>query len=180
VADRAAPAAPATRAADAAPVRLDGVRVLVVDDAEDARDLLRAALEHHAAVVRTVESAPAALEAIARELPDVLVSDIGMPQYDGYHLIERVRALPPGRGGRLPAAAITSFVRAEDRLRALEAGYDEFLVKPVEPRQFVQVVAKLAQTRTRAAAAGLSTFAALEGAPPVGAPAPLPPPDRSA
>jgi CheY-like chemotaxis protein len=144
-------AAPATPSADAAPLHLDGVRVLVVDDAEDARDLLRAALERHAATVTTVESAPAALEAITRELPDVLVSDIGMPQYDGYHLIERVRALPPGRGGRLPAAAITSFVRAEDRLRALEAGYDEFLVKPVEPRQLVQVVAKLAQAKARGA-----------------------------
>jgi PAS domain S-box-containing protein len=180
VAGNAAPAAPATRSADAAPPRLDGVRVLVVDDAEDARGLLRAALERHAASVTTVESAPLALEAIARELPDVLVSDIGMPQFDGYQLIERVRALPPGRGGRLPAAAITSFVRAEDRLRALEAGYDEFMVKPVEPRQLVQVVAKLAQTRARAAAVGLSTFAAGQGDPVGGAPAPITPPDRSA
>jgi CheY-like chemotaxis protein len=102
-----------------------------------------------------------------------------MPQFDGYQLIERVRALPPGRGGRLPAAAITSFVRAEDRLRALEAGYDEFMVKPVEPRQFVQVVAKLAQTRARAASVGLSTFAAGQGDPLGGAPARITPPDRS-
>jgi len=179
-AGKAAPAAAATRPADAAPLRLDGVRVLIVDDAEDARDLLRAALERHAATVTAVDSAPAALEAIARELPDVLISDIGMPQVDGYQLIERVRALPPGRGGRLPAAAITSFVRAEDRLRALEAGYDEFLVKPVEPRQFVQIVAKLVQTRARAAAVGLSTFAAAQGDPLGGAPAALTPPDRSA
>jgi len=70
-----------------------------------------------------------------------------MPEFDGYHLITRVRALPPDRGGKVPAAAITSFARTEDRLRALEAGYDEYLVKPVEPTQFVQTVAKLARGR---------------------------------
>jgi CheY-like chemotaxis protein len=142
-------AAPPARFAEEGSPRLDGVRVLIVDDVADARDLLRAALEHYAANVTTVESAPLALEQIGREVPDVLVSDIGMPEFDGYHLIARVRALPPDRGGRVPAAAITSFARMEDRLRALEAGYDEYIVKPVEPAQFVQTVAKLARGRAR-------------------------------
>jgi CheY-like chemotaxis protein len=97
--------------------------------------------------VRTAESAQQALEMIARERPDVLVSDIGMPDFDGYHLIERVRSLAPEQGGSLPAVAITSFARTEDRARALTAGYDDHLAKPIEPWQLVRTVARLAQSR---------------------------------
>jgi CheY-like chemotaxis protein len=122
-----------------------GVRVLVVDDMADARELMRVVLERNAATVSTAESAQQALDMIQREHPDVLISDIGMPDFDGYYLISRVRSLAPDQGGSLPAVAITSFARSEDRARAITAGYDDHLVKPVEPWQLVHVVAKLAQ-----------------------------------
>lgn len=126
------------------PPGLQGLRVLVVDDEADTRDMLRAVLEHCNAEVITAGSASEALEAIAHLRPDVLVSDVGMPEEDGYSLIARVRALPPERGGRIPAAALTAYVRAEDRVKVLRAGFQLHVPKPIEPAELVTVVAHLA------------------------------------
>ncbi len=125
------------------PEQLVGIRVLVVDDEEDARFLVRAVLEACGCRVSLATSAEAALEAIQAEPPDVLVSDIAMPREDGYDLIRKVRSLPPERGGNVPAAAITAYARAEDRRRALDAGYSMHIPKPIEPAELVAVVASL-------------------------------------
>ncbi|MEO6418842.1 MAG: ATP-binding protein, partial [Polyangiaceae bacterium] len=124
---------------------LKGLRVLVVDDEADTRDLLVAILERGGAVVTTASSLATALAAIDREIPDVLLSDVAMPDGDGYQLIEAVRKLPPERGGSIPAAALTAYARAEDRRRALNAGYLMHVPKPVEPAEVVSVVANLAR-----------------------------------
>ncbi len=119
------------------------MRVLVVDDEPDARSLLRRLLEDCHAVVRTSASARDALDQIAAEPPDVLVSDIGMPGEDGYSLIRRVRALGAERGGNVPAVALTAYARSEDRVRAIRAGFQTHVVKPVEPAELITVVASL-------------------------------------
>ena len=92
-------------------------------------------------------SAGEGLELVARERPDMIVSDIGMPGEDGYEFIRKVRALPGEEGGRTPAAALTAFARAEDRTRALRAGYQTHVAKPVEPFELTAVVASLAAKR---------------------------------
>ncbi|MBI3951308.1 MAG: response regulator, partial [Acidobacteria bacterium] len=122
---------------------LEGVRVLVVDDEADARELIATVLERSGAEVTTVGSAAEALEALGQLRPDVLVADIGMPGQDGYGLISEVRALAPERGGNTPAVALTAYARLEDRVRALTAGYQIHVSKPVEPRELVTVVASL-------------------------------------
>ena len=123
-----------------APVALRGLRVLVVDDDEDARNLVKAVLEGCGSSVVTAASAAEGLSALDRERPDVLISDIGMPGEDGYDLIRRVRALPSSRGGNIPAAALTAFARSEDRTRVLSAGYSIHIPKPVEPAELVAAV----------------------------------------
>ncbi len=123
---------------------LSGVRVLVVDDEPDARDLMRLVLEACGAVVSLAASAPEALEAVRRAPPAVLVSDIGMPGMDGYDLIRRVRELGVSEGGSTPALALTAFARESDRARALEAGFHAHLAKPAEPAQLATLVANLA------------------------------------
>jgi PAS domain S-box-containing protein len=125
------------------PPALDGLKVLVVDDEADARELLSIILEQCGAEVKTYGSAAEALEALKQFEPDVLISDIGMPQEDGYVLIEKVRSLEPERGGRIPAVALTAYARAEDRLRALSAGYNMHVPKPVEPAELAVVIASL-------------------------------------
>ena len=126
------------------PPSLKGLRVLAVDDEAEARDLLTAMLERCGAHVRVAASAWAALEALESWRPDVLVSDIGMPDEDGYALIRKVRALPAERGGRIPAVALTAYARTEDRVRALSSGYQVHVAKPVEPAELAAVVASLA------------------------------------
>ena len=121
-----------------------GVSVLVVDDDEDARDLVCRVLEECKATVFTAGSVDEAIELLKRERPAVMVSDIGMPDEDGYDLIRRVRLLPDAEGGSTPAAALTAFARSEDRTRALRAGYQSHVAKPVEPTELVAVVASLA------------------------------------
>jgi PAS domain S-box-containing protein len=135
------PAAPA--AAQDACVTLRGVRVLVVDDQDDARELLERVFAECDAEVETVASAAEALEAIRRRRPDVLVSDLGMPGGDGYELVRRLRALPPDQGGGIPAAAVSALARPEDRRRALQAGYQVHVAKPVEAAELLAAVAKL-------------------------------------
>jgi signal transduction histidine kinase len=128
----------------ACPPRLEGLRVLVVDDEPDARDLVVSVLAHCKAEVHEAASAAEALERLQAERPDVLVSDVGMPGEDGYALIERVRALPPERGGLTPAVALTGYARTEDRTRALLAGFTMHLTKPVDPAELAVVVASVA------------------------------------
>ncbi len=124
--------------------RLDRVRILLVEDEDDAREIIARILEQQGAVVIGVASAGEALEALARERPDVLLSDIGMPIEDGYSLIRKVRQLPADDGGRVPAAALTAFARAEDRMQALLAGFQLHLPKPVQPAELLAVVSSLA------------------------------------
>jgi signal transduction histidine kinase/CheY-like chemotaxis protein len=124
---------------------LEGLRVLVVDDDEDARELVQAVLESSGCRVTVAEGADAALDAIAREVPEVLLSDVGMPGRDGYDLIREVRRLSPEKGGSVPAAALTAYARAEDRRRLLDAGFSMHLAKPVEPAELLAVVASLAR-----------------------------------
>ena len=123
---------------------LTGVRVLVVDDDADARDLVAAVLEQSGAEVTRAASASEALDALARVRPSVLVSDISMPDEDGYALVRKVRDLGLDRGGRVRAVALSAYARAEDRARALEAGFETHIPKPVEPAVLINIVAGLA------------------------------------
>jgi PAS domain S-box-containing protein len=137
------------RATDSPPVvtecpeRLDGLRVLVVDDEPDTCEMLKVLLSRCGAEVVAVTSAAEALTEIERSRFDILVSDIGMPNVDGYELIRRVRGLGPQHGGSIPAIALTAYARPEDRLRALRAGYQTHVAKPVEPSELVVVIASL-------------------------------------
>ena len=133
---------------DDAPDRLDGLRILAVDDEADTRELLRQGLEYCGAGVKVVSSAAEAIEALRSSVPDILISDIGMPGIDGYDLIKQVRALPPDRGGKVPAIALTAYTRIEDRLQALRAGYDMHVPKPVELTELCAVAASVARRNT--------------------------------
>jgi len=124
---------------------LANLRVLVVDDEPDARELIATVLIGRGAEVVTVESSGEALAALEQQGFDVLVSDIGIPQLDGYGLIEKVRQLPAELGGRIPAAALTAYAGVENRMRALSAGYQMHIAKPVEPDKLASVVANLAE-----------------------------------
>ncbi|MEK6283443.1 MAG: ATP-binding protein [Acidobacteriota bacterium] len=124
---------------------LKGLRVLVVDDESDSRELVAAVLTGCEAEVVSVGSAGEALEEMERQRFDLLVSDIGMPLIDGYALIEKVRQLPAERGGEIPAAALTAYAGIEDQRRALSAGYQMHIPKPVEPAELITVVANLAE-----------------------------------
>jgi PAS domain S-box-containing protein len=138
-------AATPTKAVDlvsrAATADLEGLLVLVVDDDDDTRELLRAILEMSRARVLTAASAQQAFEIFTERRPSVILSDIGMPHEDGYALIERVRRLPDDRGGRTPAVALTAFARLEDRTKALLAGFTMHLAKPVDGAELVVVLA---------------------------------------
>jgi signal transduction histidine kinase/CheY-like chemotaxis protein len=124
---------------------LEGLLVLVVDDNPDALVLLQTLLEESRARVVVAQSVEAAMDAIAREVPHVLLSDVGMPNEDGFDLIRRVRALPAGRGRDLPAAALTAYARIEDRRKVLNAGYMMHVPKPVDPAELATVVQALAR-----------------------------------
>src|SRR5436190_18439262 len=123
---------------------LAGIRVLLVDDDEDTRDIIDRVLSRRGAAVAAVPSAAAALETFARERFDVLLVDIMMPGMDGYEFMRKVRALPPEKGGRVPAATLTARSVTDDRLESLRAGFQNHLAKPVEPTALVEVVAVLA------------------------------------
>jgi len=135
----------------ASDARLDGVTVLYVDDEPDARELVRRILSEHGAHVITADSAAAGRQVMADAHPDILVADIGMPDEDGYSLIRTVRAMPRDRGGSIPAAAVTALARSEDRRRALLAGFQTHVAKPVDVVELVAVVASLAGRTGRAA-----------------------------
>ena len=131
---------------------LQGVRVLLVDDDAGARESVTAVLEQSGASVRAVESAAEAVETLEREPPDVLLSDIAMPGMDGYAFLGQARARLPG--AQLPAAALTAYADATDRARALAAGFQAHLAKPVDPAELVAVVAQLAYATREPLTAG--------------------------
>lgn len=124
---------------------LTGFRILTVDDDPDARQLLTEILTLYGAEVLTVASASEVLANLESFQPDVLVSDIGMPEFDGYSLIEQIRALPPEKGGLIPAIALTAYAREDDYHRVITSGYQRHVTKPLEPEQLVQAVVAIGQ-----------------------------------
>lgn len=124
-------------------VRLDGVHVLLVEDDEDSRKLLGTMLKRYGARVTSTKSAAEALGVFSEELPDVLISDIGMPDEDGYEFIRKLRELPPEKGGKTPAIALTGYASRKDRERALTAGYQQHMAKPIEQSDMIAAIAAL-------------------------------------
>jgi len=122
---------------------LSGLRVLLVDDEADGREATAMLLSREGAVVETAESAREALSALDRAVPDILLSDIGMPEEDGLSLLRKVRARASAGGGGVPAVAITAYARAEDRAQSLLAGFDGYVTKPVDPTELIAVIAQL-------------------------------------
>ena len=127
----------------ASPRPLEGVRILLVEDDDDVRDVTRVALESRGAVLVAVSSARAGIEAIAAGTPDVVVSDISMPGEDGHAFLRAVRNLPLKRGGRVPAVAVTALDSREARVASRDAGFHYHLVKPVDTEKLVEIVAGL-------------------------------------
>ncbi len=123
----------------------DGLSVLLVDDEEDTREALRLILQQNGMLVTTAASAQEALELIERVQPDILLSDIAMPGEDGLSLIRRVRLLPPGGGGLIPAAALSAYAGGADRRAALLAGFQHHIAKPVDPAHLLAVIARMAR-----------------------------------
>ncbi|HWW77118.1 MAG TPA: response regulator [Pyrinomonadaceae bacterium] len=119
------------------------MKILVVDDEPDTLEMLKVGLTQCGAEVSAASAAPEALAALDAEVPDVLISDIGMPDEDGYQLVRKIRARPAEAGGRVPAIALTAYARTEDRLQALRAGYHMHVPKPVELAELVAVVSSL-------------------------------------
>jgi len=138
---------PTTPRPEPAPSKLGGVRVLVVEDEPDARELLVTELGQFGVEARAVDNAPEALRLLEQLRPDVLISDIGMPEMDGYSLIAAVRKLSASSGGRTPAVALTAFGTSQDRTRAFLAGFDAHLPKPVEPDELAAVLLSLTGRR---------------------------------
>jgi CheY-like chemotaxis protein len=124
---------------------LDRLGILVVEDNADVRELMATILEDVGAHVMTSGSVTEALNTLETRPPDVLISDIGLPDEDGFALIREVRHRESEHGGFLPALALTGFTRAEDRVRALAAGFQGFLAKPVEPAELTAAIAALAR-----------------------------------
>jgi signal transduction histidine kinase/CheY-like chemotaxis protein len=137
-------ATPTTPASDGELVNLKGVRILVVDDEADTRAIVSRLLQECFADVITADCADAALIAMRSQRPHILISDISMPQQDGYDLIRKIRDLPADQGGKTPAVALTAHTRGEDQARAKSAGYQVHMPKPIEPRQLIAAVATLA------------------------------------
>jgi CheY-like chemotaxis protein len=125
--------------------QLAGLKILIVDDDADGRDLIVAVLERSGAQVTATQSADEAFREIQREMPDILLSDIGMPGSDGYDLIRSVRKLAPHPSAHVPAAALTGFARTEDHRKALDAGFTMHVTKPIEPAELIAVVVHLSQ-----------------------------------
>jgi PAS domain S-box-containing protein len=129
------------------PFSLSGLRVLIVDDDADAREISSIMLRQQGALVTQATSASQAYAILSsaqkEQRPEVLISDIGMPDEDGYSLMRRVRSLSPEQGGGIPAVAVTAFTSAEDRRRALDTGFQAHLSKPVDTDEFIEVIARL-------------------------------------
>ncbi|MET0595140.1 MAG: ATP-binding protein, partial [Polyangiaceae bacterium] len=125
---------------------LQGLRILLIDDDDDARDLISLVLSDAGAVVEAAGSAAEGFESFRARAPDVLVSDIGMPEEDGYSFIRRVRALPANTGGNVPAIALSAFASDRDRQHAITAGFTAHIAKPVDPEALVSIVASVAES----------------------------------
>jgi CheY-like chemotaxis protein len=125
------------------PTRLDGVRVLVIDDEPDARDLTRAVLEKCGAAVRVAASASEGLARVSEDRPDVIVCDVHMPEVDGYTFVRRLR--DQVGAAKVPVLALTAAATSTDRVRALSAGFQMHVAKPVEPEELAVMVASLAR-----------------------------------
>jgi CheY-like chemotaxis protein len=126
----------------------ENLRVLVVDDEPDTRLLLATIIESCGAIVKSADSAGEAFVLMKEFKPDLVISDIAMPIEDGYSLIRRVRELAPDRGGKIPAIALTAYAREEDRVLALNAGFQMHLSKPVEPDELLEAIKVLAIPET--------------------------------
>jgi CheY-like chemotaxis protein len=133
---------------DAAP-SLKGSRVLVVDDAADAREVLGEILRRCGAEVDLAESVPVALRALERALPDVVVADIEMPDEDGYDLLRKIRARPIDGRDPIPVVALTAYASEQDRRSVLDAGFTTHLAKPASPLEVVGIVARLVRSISR-------------------------------
>ncbi|MGB3203025.1 MAG: response regulator, partial [Nodosilinea sp.] len=125
-------------------IDLTGIRVLSVDDSADTREFLTVLLGQYGAEVDTAGSATEALAKLTDWRPDVLISDIGMPDMDGYSLIQHIRALPPNQGGATPAIALTAYARHEDQQQSLASGYHRHLAKPLDLEKLLTAVVELA------------------------------------
>lgn len=137
------------------PREINGLRVLVVDDDVSTLEMLTAVLDHGGAQVKNSTSAANALELLQQWKPDLLLSDIAMPDKNGYWLIAKLRELEEARGGRIPAVALTAYVRVEDRVRVLKAGYDMFVPKPVHLSELMATLAGLVSTKPSASIFGM-------------------------
>ena len=136
--------APAMLGPNGRDVSLSDVRILLVEDEPESAEFVKRLLEDYGADVTVVASAPAALECLKITIPDILIGDIGLPEMDGYELIERIRRRSVAEGGTIPAVALTAFARSEDRTRALRAGYQAHIAKPLESAELVATVASFA------------------------------------
>jgi len=125
---------------------LSGCHVLVIDDDEAARQVLRLVLEDEGATVAAVGSGPDGLAEIDRQPPDVLLVDIGMPAVNGFDFVEQVRKMP-NSSSRIPAAALTGYISSHDRARAAQVGFQDYLVKPVDPTDLVRTIKTLVAIR---------------------------------
>ena len=128
---------------------LGDLRVLVVDDHRETLESLAMVLSEAGAAVRTADSVARAFEILRQWLPAVIVSDIGMPEEDGYVLIQKLRALPPPQGGRIPAVALTAYARVEDRLGVLSSGFQAHVPKPIDPAELIAIVATAASIEVK-------------------------------
>jgi PAS domain S-box-containing protein len=138
------PTTPKPPAIESGEILLAGVKILVVDDEPDARELIKRVLSQGKAEILTAGSAEEGIQLLQAERPDVIISDIGMPGKDGYQFMREIRNLASRAGGKTPAIALTAFARSEDRTRAMIAGYQVHIAKPIEPQELVATVASLA------------------------------------
>ncbi|MBE9038922.1 hybrid sensor histidine kinase/response regulator [aff. Roholtiella sp. LEGE 12411] len=122
---------------------LTGLRVLIVDDETDTRNFLSFMFEEYGAIATAVASVDEALKVLKQSKPDILISDIGMSEQDGYTLIHQLRSLEPEKGGHIPAIALTAYTREEDRLKVLSAGFQKHLSKPIDPTELIALVASV-------------------------------------
>ena len=129
---------------------LKGIRVLLVEDDGDSRDMLRTILSHHGARVETAETAGQAMQELIKKRPEILISDVGLPVEDGYDLIRKVRSLPAKDGGAIPAIALTGYVSQQDRLAAIDAGFQEHFSKPVDLEALIDQIARLTSPQAAA------------------------------
>ena len=130
-------------------VALDSLRVLLVEDEPDTLEYLQRLLQDHGGIVFTARSGQEALAIVGREHLEMLISDIGLPAMDGYDLMRQIRSQNGQSGYSIPAIALTAYARAEDRVRALEAGFDDHIAKPAEPASLLAIVSSLAQAKSK-------------------------------